>query len=50
MRNYSPGKGRRRAVEKFTNRQGLWILVILGVTMVGILMLILSGYLNADMD
>jgi hypothetical protein len=49
MSIYSPGRGRRRVVEKFANRQGFWMLGILGVIMTGLLMLILA-YLNVDMD
>jgi len=29
MKTRSPGRGRRKAVEKFTSRQGLWMLGIL---------------------
>jgi hypothetical protein len=49
MNNYSPARGRRKVVEKFTIREGLWILGILAVILMGILLLFLFGYLNADM-
>jgi hypothetical protein len=49
MRKYSPGRGRKKGVKKFTNRKGLWMLGILSVIMIGILLLILR-YLNVDMD
>jgi hypothetical protein len=51
MSKYSPhGRGRRKFVEKFTSRQGLWLLGIAAVMMMGMLLLILLGYLNVDMD
>ena len=49
MSNYSPAKGRRRVVEKFTIREGLGILGILAVILMGIMLLVLSGYLDAHM-
>jgi hypothetical protein len=49
MSNYSPARGRRKVVEEFTIREGLWILGILAVILMGILLLLLSGYLDADM-
>jgi hypothetical protein len=51
MSNYSPlERGRRRFVEKFTSRQGIWLLGILAVIMMGMMLLILLGYVNVDMD
>jgi hypothetical protein len=50
MSIYSPGRGRRKEVRKFTTRQGLWIAGLVGVVMAGMLMLILLGYVNVDMD
>jgi hypothetical protein len=50
MSIYSPGRGRRKAVRKFTIRQGLWIVAIVGAVLAGMLMLILFGYVNVDMD
>jgi hypothetical protein len=49
MNNYSPAKGKRKVVEKFRIREGLWILGILAVISMGMLLLFLFGYLNADM-
>jgi hypothetical protein len=51
MSNYSPlERGRRKVVEKFTSRQGLWLLGTVAVIMMGLMLLILLGYLNVDMD
>jgi hypothetical protein len=47
--NSSLGRGRRKAVEKFTVRQGLWMLGLVGVILMGLMLLVLFGYLNADM-
>jgi len=47
--NSSLGRGRRKAVEKFTVRQGLWLLGLVGVILMGLMLLVLFGYLNADM-
>ena len=49
MNNYSPARGRRKVVEKFTIREGLWILGILAAILMGMLLLFLFGYLNADL-
>jgi len=43
-------RGRRKFVEKFTSCQGLWLLGIVAVIMMGMMLLILLGYLNVDMD
>jgi hypothetical protein len=51
MSNYSPfGRGRRKFAEKFTSRQGLWLLGILAAIMMAMMLLILLGYLNLDID
>jgi hypothetical protein len=50
MSSYSPGRGRRKAVRRFTNRDGLWIVGIVSVILVGMLMLILLGYLDVNAD
>jgi hypothetical protein len=51
MSKYSPhGRGRRKFVEKFGSRQGLWVLGIVGLIMMAMMVLILLGYLNVDMD
>jgi len=43
-------RGRRKYVEKFTSRQGLWLLRIVAVILMGMMLLVLLGYLNVDMD
>jgi hypothetical protein len=48
MRSYSVGKGVRKAVEKFTKRQGLWMLAIL--LLMGILMLCMLHRFPIDAD
>jgi hypothetical protein len=51
MSNYSPlGRGRRKSVEKFSSRQGLWLVGILGLIMLGMMLLFLLGYLNVEID
>lgn len=48
MHNYSPTKGRRKVVDKFTIREGFWMLGAGGVILMGIMLLFLFAYLNAD--
>jgi hypothetical protein len=36
-------------VEHFSFREGFWMLGIVGVILMGIMLLFLFGYLNADM-
>ena len=48
MHNHWPTRGRRRVVEQFSPREGFWMLGIVGVLLVGIMLLFLLGYLNAD--
>lgn len=49
MTIYSPfGRGRRKAVEKFTSRKGLWMLGIVVAILMGMMSLMLFGYLNAN--
>jgi hypothetical protein len=51
MSKYSAhGRGRRKFVEKFGSRQGLWLLGIVAAIMIGMMLLILLGYMNVDMD
>jgi hypothetical protein len=50
MGKYCYGKGRRRAIEEFTNRQGLWILVTMSACAMGTLLLYMLGYLHLDGD
>jgi hypothetical protein len=48
MHNHWPSRGRRKTVEQFTVREGVWILGIVGVILMAITLLFLFGYLNAD--
>jgi hypothetical protein len=48
MHNHWPSRGRRKTVEQFTVREGVWILGIVGVILMAIMLLFLFGYLNAD--
>jgi hypothetical protein len=50
MHNLWPFRGRRKTVEQFTVREGVWILGIVGVILMGMMLLALFGYLNFDMD
>jgi hypothetical protein len=51
MSKHSPhGRGRRKFVEKFGSRQGLGLMGIVGLIMLGMMLLFLLGYLNVDMD
>jgi hypothetical protein len=43
-----PCKGRRKAVERFTTRQGLGILVAIGSILGALLLLWMLGYLHFD--
>lgn len=48
MRTYSLGRGRKKAVERFTARQGLWMSLMIGAAMVGMLVLFLFGFFHVD--
>ena len=50
MGKYTYGKGRRKATDNFTNRQGLWILLMVGAILIGTLVLYTLGYLHIDAD
>jgi hypothetical protein len=50
MHNHWPSRGRRKTVELFTVREGFWMLGIVGVILISIMLLVLFGYLNFDMD
>ena len=41
-------KGRRKAIERFTNWHGLGILVVIGGSLGGLLLLWMLGYLHFD--
>jgi hypothetical protein len=48
MNTYSLGRGRKKAVKKFTARQGLWMSLMIGAAMVGMLLLFLFGFFHVD--
>jgi hypothetical protein len=48
MRAYSLGRGRKKAVRKFTIREGLWMAGIIGGAMLGMLFLFLCGFFRVD--
>jgi hypothetical protein len=48
MKTYSLGRGRKKAVKKFTRRQGLWMSLMIGAAMVGMLLLFLFGVFHVD--
>jgi hypothetical protein len=50
MKTRSPSRGRRRAVEKFTARQGIWMLGIVILISIGLVLLYVFGYLHFDAD
>ena len=48
MDKYSYGKGRRKAVEKFTTWQWLMLVGVIGGILLGFVVLWMHGYLNFD--
>jgi hypothetical protein len=50
MKNYSLGRGRKKAVERFTIRQGLSMLAILSGGLISIFLLYMLGHLHIDAD
>jgi hypothetical protein len=50
MGKYCYGKGRRRIIESFTKRQGLWVLAMVTALSMGTLLLYILGYLRLDGD
>jgi hypothetical protein len=48
MNTYSLGRGRKKAVQKSTTRQGLWMSLVIGSAMVGVLRLFLAGFFHLD--
>lgn len=48
MRTYSLGRGRKKAVRKFTIRQGLSITAVIGSALAGMLILWLFGVFRLD--
>lgn len=50
MGKYCYGKGRRKVIEAFSNREGLWILAVVTALSIGTLVLYMIGYLHLDGD
>jgi hypothetical protein len=50
MGKYCYGRGRRKVIEAFTRRQGLWILAVATALSMGTLVLYMMGYLHLDGD
>ncbi len=50
MGKYRYGKGRRKVIEAFTMRRGLWILAVVTALSMGTLVLYTIGYLHFDGD
>jgi hypothetical protein len=50
MHNHWPSRGRKKAVEEFSFREGFWMLGIVMVVLTVIMLMFLFGYLNVDMD
>jgi hypothetical protein len=47
---YCYGRGRRKAIEAFTHRHGLWILAVVTAISILTLLLYMIGYLRLDGD
>jgi hypothetical protein len=50
MRSYSPGRGRKKAVKKFTIGNGLWMMAVIAAGMIAMALLWLLGVLRPDAD
>jgi hypothetical protein len=50
MQGHLLSRGRKKAVQKFTTQQGLWILGVVLLMLTTILLLFTSGILRVDMD
>ena len=50
MGKYCYDKGRRKVIEAFTHRHGLWILAVVTAFSMGTLLLYVIGYLRLDGD
>jgi hypothetical protein len=48
MRTYSLNRGRKKAVKRFTKRQGIFMSLTIGAAMLGMLMLCLLGFFHLD--
>jgi hypothetical protein len=50
MRTYSLGKGRKKAVQKFRTRDGIWMVAIVTGGMITIVLLWMIGFFRFDAD
>ncbi len=48
MRAYVTGRGRKKAVKKFTIRQGLWMALMIAAGMIGMFLLFEFGVFQVD--
>jgi hypothetical protein len=48
MRTYSPDRGRKKAVQRFTTREGLWMVGIIAAALIGMILLGLLEILNFE--
>jgi hypothetical protein len=48
MKTFSLGKGRKKAVERFTLRQGVWMSLMVGAAMLGMLLLVEFGFFQVN--
>jgi hypothetical protein len=50
MRSYSPGRGSKKAVRKFTYRQGIFMVAWITGAMIALMLLWYLGILRFDVD
>ena len=50
MTTYSPGRGRKKAVRRFTSREGIWMVGIIAAALIGMILLWLLGIFNFEMN
>jgi len=50
MRSYSLGRGRKKAVKKFTIGKGLWMIALIAAGMIAMVVLWLGGGFRLDAD
>ena len=50
MRPYATGRGRKKAVKKFTNRDGLWMVGLITAALVTMMLLWVLGIVSFDAD
>jgi hypothetical protein len=50
MRTYTTGKGRKKAVKRFTRRDGLFMVGLITAALVGMMLLWLLGIFRFDVD